>query len=54
MTQRYFTMLFSLLFVVLYITLSYYVPAQKLSNFVFLFVLGGFYAGKYSMKYPKE
>lgn len=54
MTQRYFGMLFILLFVAIYIGLSYFVSAQKLSNFIVIWVLCGFYAGQYSTKYPKE
>ncbi len=54
MTQWYFGMLFIFIFGALYIGLMYIVPAEKLSNFIIIWVMCGFYAGKYSMRFPKQ
>ena len=54
MTQRYFGMLFILIFAAAYIGLTYIVDEVKLSHFIVVWVLVGFYAGQYSMRFKKE
>ena len=54
MPRVYFTMLFIVLFTGLYIALAYFIPEEKLSNFIVVWVLVSFYAGQYSMRYPKK
>lgn len=54
MTQRYFGMLFILIFAAIYIGLMYVVDEAKLSHFIIIWVMCGFYAGQYSMRFKKE
>jgi|GEM_PF-2308429 len=54
MTQRYFGMLFMILFTALYIGLSYFVSESKLANLVVVWVICGFYTGQYSTRFKKE
>ena len=54
MTQRYFGMLFILLFGAIYITLTYWVSEVKLSHFIVIWVMTGFYAGQYSTRFKKD
>lgn len=53
MTSRYFAALFILAFTALYIGLTYLVDEVRLSHFVIVWVLCGFFAGQYSMRYKK-
>jgi len=54
MTQRYFSMLFLLVFVALYIAVDFYFPQLQISKYIVVWVMCGIYAGQYSAKYPKE
>lgn len=54
MTQRYFGMLFIIIFVAVYIALSYLVPEERLAGFIVIWVMCGFYAGQYSTRFPKD
>jgi hypothetical protein len=57
MKREYFGMIFTVVFVSL-LFLGYYIFDEKtitdyLSSFIVVWVLAGFYAGQYSMKFPK-
>lgn len=54
MTQRYFGMLFILLFGTIYIGMTYIVDEVRLSHFLVVFVMCGYYAGQYSTRFKKE
>ncbi len=53
MTQRYFGVLFIVIFTAVYIGLTYVIDEVKLSHFVVVWVMCGLYAGQYSTKFPK-
>ncbi|CAM3964655.1 hypothetical protein FLAN108750_01905 [Flavobacterium antarcticum] len=57
MKREYFGMLFIIISVVLIIGADYIfgddVVQENLSRFIVIWILAGFYAGQYSMKFPK-
>jgi hypothetical protein len=53
MKREYFGMLFLILFVAIWFALDYFFGSEKLMNFIVIWVLCGFYAGQYSMRFPK-
>lgn len=57
MKREYFGMIFILVFVVLIFIAEYIfggeVVEENLSRFIVIWILAGFYAGQYSMKFPK-
>ena len=53
MKREYFGMLFLILFVAILFALDYFFGSEKLMNFIVIWVLCGFYAGQYSMRFPK-
>jgi hypothetical protein len=54
MTQRYFGMLFMILFTAAYIGLTYYIDENRINRLIIVWVICGFYAGQYSMRFPKD
>ena len=57
MKREYFAMLFIIISVVLIIGADYIfgeeLVKENLSRFIVIWILAGFYAGQYSMKFPK-
>jgi hypothetical protein len=57
MKREYFGMLFIIVFVALFFIAEYFFGEEKvmenLNRFIVIWVLLGFYAGQYSMRFPK-
>jgi hypothetical protein len=57
MKREYFGMLFIIVFVALFFIAEYFFGEKKvtenLNRFIVIWVLLGFYAGQYSMRFPK-
>ena len=57
MKREYFGMIFMIISVILIIGADYIfggeVVEENLSRFIVIWILAGFYAGQYSMKFPK-
>jgi len=54
MTQRNFSLLFIIGFTALYFGLTCFFSEAKLSGFIVIWVLAGYYIGQYSARFPKN
>lgn len=57
MKREYFGMLFMITFVILIFVTEYFIGEKVydyLSKYIVVWVLTGFYAGQYSMRFPKD
>lgn len=58
MKREYFGMIFISVSLVIILTVSYFLGEEKLSeylsNYIIVYLLVAFYAGQYSMKFPKN